>query len=109
MRLFEHPDFDQAILRAVEHYRDQGLRPAIIEKDYFVTEALRVRCGSGIRSARPRSANESVGRRANVSCKFVNRSRCFSDDSLSIVIFSSAQRGRACLPNRSPSTTWVNS
>lgn len=42
MRLFEHPDFDQAVLRAAEHFRDQGLRPAIIEKDYFVTEALRV-------------------------------------------------------------------
>jgi hypothetical protein len=42
VRLFEHPDFDQAILRAAEHFRDQGLRPAIIEKDYFVTEALRV-------------------------------------------------------------------
>jgi len=42
MRLFEHPDFEQAILRAAEHFREQGLRPAIIEKDYYVTEALRV-------------------------------------------------------------------
>jgi hypothetical protein len=42
MRLFEHPDFEQAILRAAEHFRGQGLRPAIIEKDYYVTEALRV-------------------------------------------------------------------
>lgn len=42
MRLFEHPDFDQAILRAAEHFRSQGLRPAIIEKDYYVTEALRI-------------------------------------------------------------------
>jgi predicted nucleotidyltransferase component of viral defense system len=42
MRLFEHPDFEQAILRAVDHFRDRGLRPAIIEKDYFVTEALRI-------------------------------------------------------------------
>lgn len=42
MRLFEHPDFDQAILRAAEHFREQGLRPAIIEKDYYVTEALRL-------------------------------------------------------------------
>lgn len=37
MRLCEHPDFDQAILRAAD-----GLRPAIIEKDYYVTEVLRV-------------------------------------------------------------------
>ena len=41
MKLFEHPDFEQAILRAAEHFRGQGLRPAIIEKDYYVTEALR--------------------------------------------------------------------
>ena len=26
----------------MEHFRKQGLRPAIIEKDYYVTEALRV-------------------------------------------------------------------
>ena len=42
MRLFEHPDFEQAILRAAEHFRGQGLRAAIIEKDYYVTEALRL-------------------------------------------------------------------
>lgn len=41
MRLFEHPDFEQAILETAEHFRAQGLRPAIIEKDYYVTEALR--------------------------------------------------------------------
>src|ERR1700689_287115 len=42
MRLFEHPDFEQAILRATEHFKEQGLRAAIIEKDYYVTEALRL-------------------------------------------------------------------
>ncbi len=42
MKLFEHPDFEQAILQAAEHFRGQGLRPAIIEKDYYVTEALRI-------------------------------------------------------------------
>ncbi len=41
MKLFEHPDFEQAVLQAAEHFRDRGLRPAIIEKDYYVTEALR--------------------------------------------------------------------
>ena len=40
--MFEHPDFDQAILRAAEYFRGRGLRPTIIEKDYYVTEALRV-------------------------------------------------------------------
>lgn len=41
LRLFEHPDFEQAILRAADHFRKRNLRPAIIEKDYYVTEALR--------------------------------------------------------------------
>ena len=41
MRLFEHSDFDQAVLQAAEYFREDGLRPAIIEKDYYVTEALR--------------------------------------------------------------------
>jgi hypothetical protein len=42
MKLFEHPDFEQTIIRAAEHFQDQGLRPAIIEKDYYVTESLRI-------------------------------------------------------------------
>ena len=41
MKLFEHPDFEQAIIQSAEYFRPQGLRPAIIEKDYYVTEALR--------------------------------------------------------------------
>lgn len=45
MRLFEHPDFEQAILQAAEHFHTRGLRPAIIEKDYYVTEALRAIAG----------------------------------------------------------------
>ena len=40
MKLFQHPDFEQAVLRAAEHFRPR-LRPGIIEKDYYVTEALR--------------------------------------------------------------------
>jgi hypothetical protein len=42
VRLFEHPDFVQAILSAAEHFRAEELRPALIEKDYYVTEALRI-------------------------------------------------------------------
>lgn len=42
MRLFEHLDFDQFVLAATEHFRSRGLRAAIIEKDYYVTEALRI-------------------------------------------------------------------
>lgn len=47
MRLFEHPDFSQAMLRAAEHFRDRGLRPALIEKDYYVSEALRIIAAHG--------------------------------------------------------------
>jgi hypothetical protein len=42
VRLFEHADFEQAVLRAGEYFRSRGLRSAIIEKDYYVTEALRI-------------------------------------------------------------------
>jgi hypothetical protein len=42
MRLCEHRDFQQAILQAAEHFSGRRLRPAIIEKDYYVTEALRI-------------------------------------------------------------------
>jgi hypothetical protein len=46
LRLFEHRDFDQAVLQAAEHFGPQGLRPALIEKDYYVTEALRIIAGA---------------------------------------------------------------
>ena len=42
MKLYEHPDFEQAILQAANHFSARGLRPAIIEKDYYVTETLRI-------------------------------------------------------------------
>ena len=42
MRLCEHPEFEQAILAAESHFRDRGLRAAVIEKDYYVTETLRM-------------------------------------------------------------------
>jgi hypothetical protein len=42
VKLFEHQDFEQAVIRAAEFFRSRGLRPAIIEKDYYVTEALRI-------------------------------------------------------------------
>jgi hypothetical protein len=42
VKLFQHADFEQAVIRAAEHFRPRGLREAIIEKDYFVTEALRI-------------------------------------------------------------------
>jgi hypothetical protein len=39
MRLFEHEDFSQAILRAAAHF---DLSEQFVEKDYYVTEILRV-------------------------------------------------------------------
>jgi hypothetical protein len=38
MKLFEHKDFGQAVLAAEQHFQSRGLHPAIIEKDYYVTE-----------------------------------------------------------------------
>jgi hypothetical protein len=48
MKLFQHTEFEQAILQAAEHFRARGLRPAIIEKDYYVTEALRIIAGDKV-------------------------------------------------------------
>ncbi|MXZ72335.1 MAG: nucleotidyl transferase AbiEii/AbiGii toxin family protein [Acidobacteria bacterium] len=42
MKLFEHRDFAQIVLEAAEHFRERGLRPALVEKDYYVTEVLRI-------------------------------------------------------------------
>jgi hypothetical protein len=42
LRLFEHRDFEQAVIQASEHFGARGLRPALVEKDYYVTEALRI-------------------------------------------------------------------
>jgi hypothetical protein len=39
MRLFEHEDFPQAILRAAAHF---DLSEQFVEKDYYVTEILRI-------------------------------------------------------------------
>jgi hypothetical protein len=46
MRLAEHADFEQAVLRAADHFQARGLRASIIEKDYYVTEALRIIAGT---------------------------------------------------------------
>lgn len=46
MRLAQHADFEQAVLRAADHFQARGLRASIIEKDYYVTEALRIIAGS---------------------------------------------------------------
>jgi predicted nucleotidyltransferase component of viral defense system len=39
VRLFEHPEFEQIILRAAQRF---GLNEQFIEKDYYVTETLRI-------------------------------------------------------------------
>ena len=36
MRLFEHPDFEQAVIRAADHFRARGLREALIGADVFI-------------------------------------------------------------------------
>lgn len=42
MKLCESADFRDAILAAKEHFANFGLTEAFIEKDYYVTEALRI-------------------------------------------------------------------
>ena len=51
MTLFEHPDFEQAILATADHFGELGLRPSIIEKDYFAPEGMSfARSDAGTRS-----------------------------------------------------------
>ena len=38
----EHPDFRDAAIAAREHFNHLGLTEQFIEKDYYVTEALRI-------------------------------------------------------------------
>lgn len=47
MKLYQHAEFEQAILQAADHFHGRGLRPAVIEKDYYVTEALRIIASAG--------------------------------------------------------------
>lgn len=42
MKLFEHDEFEQALLRAAEHF---GVSEQFVEKDYYVTEILRIVAG----------------------------------------------------------------
>ena len=63
MKLFEHPDFEQAILRAEEHFRARGLRPAAFTADSasglrlevygFRFTASGLRADSAVRNANP--------------------------------------------------------
>jgi hypothetical protein len=39
VRLFEHPEFEQAMVRAAQRF---GVNEQFVEKDYYVTEILRI-------------------------------------------------------------------
>jgi hypothetical protein len=42
MKLFEHPEFRQLVTATREHFAGQNLSEEFIEKDYYVTEVLRI-------------------------------------------------------------------
>jgi predicted nucleotidyltransferase component of viral defense system len=42
VKLYEHPDFKDAISAAKDHFDRPGLTEQFVEKDYYVTEALRI-------------------------------------------------------------------
>src|SRR5258708_20630302 len=72
MKLFQHADFEQAILGAEQHFAARKLRPAIIEKDYYVTEALRI-----IAAAAP---NQAIFKGGTSLAKGWNLIQRFSED-----------------------------
>lgn len=42
MKLYEHPEFADAIKAAKQHFAHPWLTEQFIEKDYYITEALRI-------------------------------------------------------------------
>jgi len=82
MRRAEHADFEQAILRVADYFRARGLRASIIEKDYYVTEALSIldrpsRGGLFFIERHPIFQATSIDKSAHV-----NRSQKLLDDGL---------------------------
>jgi hypothetical protein len=45
VKLCESPDFREVITAAANHFSNQGLTEQFIEKDYYITEALRIIAG----------------------------------------------------------------
>ena len=45
MRLHQHSEFRDAIVAASTYFAPKGISTQLIEKDYYVTEALRINCG----------------------------------------------------------------
>jgi hypothetical protein len=42
VKLFEHPEFRDAVIAARDYFAPLALTEQFIEKDYYVTEALRI-------------------------------------------------------------------
>jgi len=41
VRLFEHSDFEQPVIRAADHFRNRGLPPKTIQKNYNVSRDMK--------------------------------------------------------------------
>jgi predicted nucleotidyltransferase component of viral defense system len=72
VKLFESPDFYDAIVAATEHFKDSGFTEQLIEKDYYVTEALRI-----IAAQWPQQVVFKGGTSLSKGWKLINR---FSED-----------------------------
>jgi len=80
VRLCEHPDFEQAILQAAERFSAQGLRPAIVEKDYYITEALRAIAATGADASRHTASPTIIFKGGTSLSKGWNLIQRFSED-----------------------------
>jgi hypothetical protein len=66
VRLFEHDDFEQAILQAAGRL---GLSEQFVEKDYYVTEILRIvsqRLGGKAKMSRARSISDPTLKKSDL-------------------------------------------
>ena len=72
MKLFESPDFYDAIVAATNHFQGSGLTEQLIEKDYHITETLRI-----VATSYPNQVVFKGGTSLSKGWKLINR---FSED-----------------------------
>ena len=85
MKLFEHADFEQAILGAEAHFHGSGWNASFLEKDYFATEALRLVAREGGRQDHLQGRHQSVQGMEPDSAIFRRPRSFFRPDGLSSV------------------------
>ena len=106
MKLFQHADFEQAVLQAAEHFRARRLRPVVIEKDYYVTEALRsIAAADDLCSTGSFEFWRMTGKSRNTSFCIVHSNSDHSKENIDSYLVTQNNRGLSLI-TRLPSTSF---